>query len=459
MHDMLWHEGDASLHPQALRFSSSLADDFFLAQDDVAASRAHARMLFSIGILTDGECKKIDAGLEQIAREWQSQAPDVSRYEDVHSAIESRLTEIIGDIAGKLHTGRSRNDQVATAMRLWVRRSCATLTVELAALQRILVSLAREHVDTVMPGYTHLQRAQPISLAFHLLAYVEMTERDKQRLRCVDAMADQCPLGSGALAGSTLPLDRRQVAEALGFSGPTQNALDAVSDRDFVLDFLHASTTGMLHLSRLAEEIILWSSGEWNFIKLSDAWTTGSSLMPQKRNPDLAELTRGRSGTMLGHYVAMAATLKALPLSYNRDLQEDKRNVSAAFVIWHDCIRAIAALIATMTVHTQRFAAELDRDECLVTDLADALVRRGVPFRQAHHQISKLLARARDTDQKLAQLSVEEMQTVCPSIRKEDLDVLSIRNALARKQTIGSPHPEFVRERIAHWTTHLTVSK
>jgi argininosuccinate lyase len=313
------------LNDNAMEFSSSLSFDINLIDEDIQVSIAHSTMLETIGILSKEELEKIIDGLTTIKNEssagkWN---PDVFKFEDIHSAIESRLGELIGDTAGKLHTGRSRNDQVATGFRLWTKKAITNLSEQLSIFQEALISLSEKHTETIMPGYTHLQRAQPISFAFHLLAYVEMLERDKKRLQFVLDETDSSPLGCGALAGSTLPLDRDLTTQKLGFSKPSSNALDAISDRDFVIDLLNACNIGMMHISRLSEELIIWSTSEFNFIKLGDAFTTGSSLMPQKKNPDMAELSRGKTGRVYGNYTAVTTMMKGLPLSYNRDMQED----------------------------------------------------------------------------------------------------------------------------------------
>ena len=350
---MLWGgRFKEKLNKGAMEFSSSLAFDMNLLEEDIHVSIAHAEMLSKVKIISENESKKIVEGLKEILNEgiagrWD---PDVTEFEDVHSAVEHRLFELIGVTAGKLHTGRSRNDQVATGFRLWIKKGVKNLSNQIIELQKILIKVSEDNTETIMPGYTHLQRAQPISLAFHFLAYVEMLERSKKRLQFVFEETDRSPLGSGALAGSTLPLDCEYTSSKLGFSSPTSNALDAISDRDFVLDFLNACNIGMMHISRLSEELILWSTTEWNFIKLGDDFTTGSSLMPQKKNPDMAELSRGKTGRVYGNYISIATIMKGLPLSYNRDMQEDKEPVFDSFKSYFQVLLMMTGMINSLSV-------------------------------------------------------------------------------------------------------------
>jgi argininosuccinate lyase len=451
---MLWGgRFKKELDPAAMRFSSSFGTDYRLLEVDIEGSQAHAEMLHKIGILSGAELKQIHDGLNLIVAKWHdgSWQPKPDDFEDVHSAVEQRLTELIGSVAGKLHTGRSRNDQIATDEKLWIKKACASLKKNQSALQKSLLAISEQHVYTLMPGYTHMQRAQPISVAFHLLAYVEMLERDKMRLDHVMQLADESPLGSGAMAGSTLPLDRDMTSRSLRFSKPTSNALDSVSDRDFFMDLLHACVVGMIHLSRLSEEIILWSSAEWHFVKLSDAWSTGSSMMPQKKNPDMAELIRGKTGRVFGAYIALSSTLKGLPLSYNRDLQEDKDAVFDAYDTYHDSLPIMSEMIGSMEIDAGRFSDELEGDFSLATDLADKLVIKGEPFRNAHRIIGEVVQFAEKFSKKLNEISLKELQSIYPGFESGDLELLSIRNVLERKQTYGSPNPELVRAQIERW--------
>lgn len=455
---MLWGgRFGGKLNSDALKFSSSLRFDINLINEDIDGSLAHAAMLKDAGLITGEELRKISDGLNQIKKEFNENEWVLSEdeYEDVHSAVESRLKELIGEAAGKLHTGRSRNDQVATDMRLWIKKSAPALQQANKKLQQTLVNIASDNVNTIIPGYTHLQRAQPVSLAFHLLAYVEMFERDITRLRNVYKEADISPLGSGALAGSTLPLDREFTKDKLKFGSITNNALDAISDRDFLLDFLNAVSIGMMHLSRLAEEIILWSSAEWKFIKLSDEYTTGSSLMPQKKNPDMAELIRGKVGRVYGNYISLATTLKSLPLSYNRDLQEDKEPVFDSFQTYHDSLTLTERMFATAEFNKERFVNELKNDFILATDLADWLVKKNVPFREAHSIVGKVVAYCEKEKKYFIDLSLDELQNIDGRFDESALEYFDIKTALERKKTFGSPNPELVAGQIQEWKKKL----
>ncbi|MGE5352686.1 MAG: argininosuccinate lyase [Acidobacteriota bacterium] len=445
------------LDQAAMKFSSSLSFDKTLALEDIQGSKAHAEMLCTIGILTEAEYTQITNGLGLIEAEWiaGSWKPDENVFEDIHSAIEARLGEIIGTPAGKLHTGRSRNDQIATAMRLWVKKACSEVLKNLRLFQSSLLELASAHTETVIPGYTHLQRAQPISFAFHLLAYVEMLQRDIDRFEFAFEEANKLPLGSGALAGSTLPLDRNLTARLLEFEEPCRNALDAVSDRDFLLDFLNACSTGMMHLSRLSEEIVLWSTAEFKFIRLSDKYSTGSSLMPQKKNPDMAELTRGKTGRIYGNQTSLLTTLKGLPLSYNRDMQEDKEPVFDSFENYLNSLLLARMMVETMEVNSERFTEELKGDFSLATDLADWLVLKGVPFREAHKIVGRLVAYAEAKGGNFSNLTLEEMKEINPVFDSSALECLNISSALERKKTYGSPNPVMVKEQIDLWKKTL----
>ena len=399
-------------------FTESVSFDRRLWRHDILGSMAHAHMLHKIGVLAKKECVAIIRGLDAIGKEiragkfkWKPE------LEDVHMNIEAELTKRV-PAGAKLHTGRSRNDQVALDMRLWLRDEIVLLLGEIAGLQRALVSLGEKNADVLIPGYTHLQRAQPVYLAHHLLAYVEMLERDCERLWDCRARANVCPLGSGAIAGSTLPLDRVLVAKLLGFvdaSGKVQltpNSMDAVSDRDFAVEFCAASALLAVHLSRLAEDVILWASAEFNFINIADAYTTGSSLMPQKKNPDVAELTRGKSGRVIGNLVALLTLLKGLPMTYNRDLQEDKERLFDTADTVRATVRVVAAMLRNIKVNSRSCAAAASDPALLATDLADYLVKRGMPFRQAHHVVGAVVALAERTGKPLNRLTLAELQSV-----------------------------------------------
>ncbi|MDP4174519.1 MAG: argininosuccinate lyase [Bacteroidota bacterium] len=451
---MLWGgRFKESLDSEALKFSSSIQIDKTLLPEDIQGSKVHASMLKTIGILSDEEYEKISNGLTQIEEEYLSGLwkPDESIYEDIHSAIESKLNELIGQAAGKLHTGRSRNDQIITAVRLWVKKACEEILEVQKEFQNTLLKLAEDNTTTIIPGYTHLQRAQPISFAFHLLAYVEMLGRDCERVKFTSKMADESPLGSGALAGSTLPLDREFTCKELGFNNPSRNALDAVSDRDFLLEFLNSCAIGMMHLSRFAEEIVLWSTSEWKFIRLADSFTTGSSLMPQKKNSDLAELTRGKTGRTFGNYMALLTTMKGLPLSYNRDMQEDKESVFDSFNTYYSCLKMMKGMMETVNVNKTRYLDELKGDFSLATDLADWLVLKGIPFRQAHHIVGKVVQLAEEKGILFDELTVEDLKAIHPIFDMSAMECFEIKTALERKKTFGSPNPKMVSEQISFW--------
>ena len=455
---MLWGgRFEEKLNLDALKFSSSFYYDKKLVEEDILVDYAHAKMLNSIGLLSDAELNQILDGLHRIKKEWNENfwKPDDDKFEDIHSAIESRLYEIIGSAAGKLHTGKSRNDQIATVMRLWIKKSSAELIKAIEKLQTTLLVIAEKNTNTIMPGYTHLQRAQPISFAFHCLAYVEMLSRDSIRFHEVIEESNTCPLGSGALAGSTLPLDRWFVSDALHFSNPTGNALDSVSDRDFMIDFLHACSLGMMHLSRFCEEIILWTSSEWNFVKLSDQFTTGSSLMPQKKNSDLAELIRGKAGKVFGNEFALLTTMKGLPLSYNRDLQEDKIPVFNSFDTYSKSLSIFAEMIATMKVNEARFIKELEGDFIFATDLADWLVEKGIPFREAHHIVGSILKKLEHEKKNFSSVDLSFLNSFNEIFDESALECLSVNKCLERKKTPGSPNPAFVAEEIKLWKDNL----
>jgi len=456
---MLWGgRFNDKLDDKAMKFSSSLSFDINLILEDLLVSTVHAEMLSRVGLISEDEFKQIKTGLQIIEEEWKSGKwiPDENEFEDVHSAIEARLKELIGTAAGKLHTGRSRNDQVATDMKLWTRKASSNLVELLTSVQKVFLELAENHTETIIPGYTHLQRAQPISLAFHLLAYVEMFSRDKQRLALPPSVVEG-PLGTGALAGSTLPLDREFTANKLGFTNPTRNALDTVSDRDYILDFLNACSIGMMHLSRLAEEIILWSSSEWKLVKLSDKFTTGSSLMPQKKNPDMAELVRGKTGRVFGNQFSLLTTMKGLPLSYNRDLQEDKEPVLDSFFTYADSLTIIKGMIETATVNTSRFKDELKNDFSLATDLADWLVLKGIPFRDAHEVVGNVVKFAEENSKTFGSITLDEMKKINPIFDETAMECLNLETSLQRKKTFGSPNPTMVKEQIEFWKKMLSV--
>ncbi len=448
---MLWGgRFKGQLGDKALRFSSSLKTDVLLIAEDIEGSIAHAAMLSETGIIPSVDCEKIIEGLKKIKSEWENGiwVTDDTRFEDIHSAVEARLYELIGESAGKLHTGRSRNDQIATDVRLWVKKAAQQLKQDIKNLQIVMLDIAQKHTETIIPGYTHMQRAQPVSLAFHFLAYFEMFERDKTRLDFVIRSSNKSPLGSGALAGSTLPLNRNLTRDKLGFEKITENALDAVSDRDFILDFLHACSLGMMHLSRLSEEIILWSTAEWGFLKLSDGFTTGSSLMPQKRNPDMAELVRGKTGRVYGNYMALATTMKSLPLSYNRDLQEDKEPLFDSCFTFSESLDIMKDMLAEAEFNPEIYLVKLNGDFSLATDLADWLVLKGIPFREAHHIVGEVVKRLEESGRNFAGITVEFLKSVNQIFDEDALKCLDTKSSLERKLTPGSPNPAMVKDRI-----------
>ncbi|MBI2418066.1 MAG: argininosuccinate lyase [Ignavibacteriales bacterium] len=455
---MLWGgRFDSEFDKQALAFSSSLHEDINLLHEEVKCSKAYAEMLHKIGIINEEELKTLLHSLLIIDFEWfeRKWVPDPAQYEDVHTAIETRLYELCGPVAGKLRAGRSRNDQVVTSLRLWMKQSSTGFIKLLKELQVILVALAAQHSDTVIPGYTHLQQAQPVSLAHHLLAYVQMLERDKKHFQTVYEACDISPLGAGALAGSTLPLDTMFLKERLGFADINHNSLDAVSDRDFVLDFLHACSVGMMHLSRFCEEIIIWSSNEWSLLIIGDAFTTGSSLMPQKKNPDMAELIRGKAGRVISNYQAVATMMKGLPLSYNRDMQEDKVSVFNSYAAYTSSLQVLTGMAQTFTFDNSYVAEKMENSAMMATDIADALVLKGVPFREAHDIVGKLVKLAINTKKPFNRLSLEEMQSVHAAFDASFPELLQITGSLERKKTIGSPNPFFVKAQIAKWQETL----
>ncbi|MDQ4099862.1 MAG: argininosuccinate lyase, partial [Chloroflexota bacterium] len=396
-------------------FNASVGFDIRLAREDIRGSIAHVRGLGRQGIVTEDEAWVIEDGLWQVLVEVEAGALALTvADEDVHTGVERRLREIVGPVAGKLHTGRSRNDQVATDLRLWTKRSLVELASGVSELAEALLEVAERHEATVMPGYTHLQRAQPVLLAHHLLAYVEMLLRDADRLRDAYRRADVSPLGAGALAGAAYPLDREGVAADLGFAASSRNSLDAVADRDCVLDALYACTTIAMHLSRLSEEIILWASAEFRFIELADAFATGSSIMPQKKNPDVAELARGKSGRVVGHLMALLVVVKGLPLAYNKDLQEDKEGLFDAVDTVLALLDVYPPMLRSAHFNAERMATAAVADFSLATDAADHLTRRGVPFREAHEAVGRLVAYCIASGKTFADLSDDEWADAHP---------------------------------------------
>ena len=433
------------------RINASIGFDRRLYAQDIAGSRAHARMLADQGIITHEDGEAIGRGLDTILREIEAGKFTYSTaLEDIHMNVEARLTELIGDAAGRLHTGRSRNDQVATDLRLWVRDAIDHLDAAFMALQGALIDKAERFADTVMPGFTHLQTAQPVTLGHHLLAYVEMLGRDRGRLADCRRRLNECPLGAGALAGTSFPIDRTATANALGFDRPAANSLDAVSDRDFAIEFLGAAALAAVHVSRLAEEIVVWCSHGFGFIRLSDAFTTGSSIMPQKRNPDAAELARAKAGRIIGALTTLLVVMKGLPLAYGKDMQEDKEPVFDAADSLALIVAASAGMIADMEPDPTAMRSAADEGYATATDLADWLVRvAGLPFREAHRLTGAIVRRAEDKGVGLAELSLAELHEVAPQIDDRVYDVLSVEASVASRASVGGTAPARVREAAA----------
>lgn len=446
-------------------FTQSVTFDWRLWKQDILGSMVHATMLRRVGLLTEAEQRAIVGGLEAIAGDIAAgRFVWLPEFEDVHMNIEAELTRRV-PAGAKLHTGRSRNDQVAVDLRLWLRDELMNLSEELRGLQEALVTLGERSAAVLMPGYTHLQRAQPVSFAHHVLAYAEMFERDRERLGHAFERVNVCPLGSGALAGSTLPLDRELVAKLLGFVDArgrarlTQNSMDAVSDRDFVVEFNAAAALVAVHLSRLAEDVVLWASSEFGFIRLADAFTTGSSLMPQKRNPDVAELVRGKSGRVMGNLMALLVLLKGLPMSYNRDLQEDKERLFDTADTVRACVRLTTGLLANTTVQEAACRAAAADPALLATDLADYLVRKGVAFRAAHHAVGLLVAEAEKTGRALSQFKLEELQAIHCAFAKDALQLFDLKQAMERRQGVGAPGRKEVQRQLRRWRRLLAAAK
>ncbi|WP_431469315.1 argininosuccinate lyase [Sphingosinithalassobacter sp. LHW66-3] len=430
--------------------NASIPFDKRLWRQDIAGSKAHVAMLGAQGIVSAGDADAIAQGLDRVAADFEAQGVPVDyALEDIHMVTESRLAEKIGPSAGRLHTARSRNDQVATDFRLWVRDALDEADAALGRFQDALIVRAEEHADSVMPGFTHLQSAQPVTLGHHLMAYYEMIGRDRSRLQDARVRLNLCPLGSAALAGTGFPIDREATAAALGFDGPTRNSLDSVSDRDFALDYLAAAAQCSLHLSRLAEEFVIWASQPFGFVKLSDQWSTGSSIMPQKRNPDAAELVRGHAGRILGCLTSLMVTMKGLPLAYSKDMQDDKPPVFEANDLLGLSIAAMTGMVESAEFRTDQMRGLAESGFATATDLADWLVREAnVPFREAHHITGRAVARAEADGVRLDQLPLEALRAVDDRIDDRVYDVLSVDASVASRTSFGGTAPSRVREAI-----------
>lgn len=433
-------------------YGESISFDWRLYRHDIRGSVAHARALLKAGFLTQDEFSSIEQGLNAIGEEIAAGKFEFSiDLEDIHMNIEKELTNRIGDAGAKLHTARSRNDQVATDLRLYLRDEITALQSGVRTLQTALVGLASANEEVLIPGYTHLQRAQPVPLAHHLLAYVEMLNRDHGRLGDVALRMDELPLGSGALAASTLLLDREAIANELGFSRVTQNSLDGVSDRDFALELLSALAIAGMHLSRLSEDVVLWTTTEFGFARLSDRHSTGSSLMPQKKNPDIAELTRGKTGRLYGNLFCLLTVLKGLPMAYNRDLQEDKEAVFDSVDTARMALAVTAEMMAALVINQEAATKAASDPSLLATDLADELVRKNIPFRTAHDLVGKLAAESSKTGIPIDQLPVEVIREHCPQLLEEWKSIFDPIRSLMARAAIGAPSPANVSARLAHW--------
>ncbi len=430
---------ESALHPAIARFNASISFDIQLIEYDLTGSQAHAQMLAHTGIISPTEAEQLVSGLEQIRQEYRQGnfQPGIDA-EDVHFAVERRLTEIVGDVGKKLHTARSRNDQVGTDIRLYLRDQIQQIRQQLREFQTVLIDIAEQNIETLIPGYTHLQRAQPVSLAHHLLAYFQMSQRDWERLGDIYGRVNVSPLGCGALAGTTFPIDRHYTAQLLQFEQVYANSLDGVSDRDFAIEFLCAASLIMVHLSRLSEEVILWSSEEFRFVTLKDSCATGSSIMPQKKNPDVPELVRGKTGRVFGHLQALLVIMKGLPLAYNKDLQEDKEGIFDSVNTVKACLEAMTILLREgLEFRISRLASAVNEDFSNATDVADYLAARGVPFREAYNLVGKVVKTSIAAGKLLKDLSLEEWQEIHPAFANDIYEAISPRQVVAARNSYG----------------------
>ncbi len=437
--------------------NASIGFDKRLYRQDITGSKAHCAMLVKAGILSEADGKAITDGLTTILNEIEAGTfPFSVELEDIHMNVEARLKVLIGDTAGRLHTGRSRNDQVATDFKLWVRDALDTTDAALEHLQAALVTQAEANTDAVMPGFTHLQTAQPVTFGHHMLAYVEMFGRDRGRIMDARKRMNECPLGAAALAGTSFPIDRFMTAEALGFDAPTRNSLDSVSDRDFALEAMSAAAIVGIHLSRLAEELVIWTSAQFNFVRLPDSFSTGSSIMPQKRNPDAAELCRAKVGRLIGDLNALLIVMKGLPLAYSKDMQDDKEPTFEAFDTLGLCLTAMTGMIAELTVNREILKDAAGKAFATATDLADWVVRvLNVPFRDAHHITGTLVKMAEDKGCDLIDLSLADMQSVEPRITDDIFSVLTVESSAASRTSYGGTSPDNVRQQCAEARTRF----
>ncbi len=437
-------------------FNASITFDKRFFEEDLDGSRAHVTMLAKQGILTNDERDQILAGLDSIEKDVAEGTLQITtEYEDIHSFVEANLIDRIGDVGKKLHTGRSRNDQVALDMRLYTRMKVVSTDYYVRELLVTLQNLMEEHIDTVMPGFTHLQKAQPITLAHHLGAYFEMFKRDRLRLADIYERMNYCPLGSGALAGTTYPLDREFTAELLGFYGPTDNSMDGVSDRDYLIEFLSALSTIMMHLSRFSEEVILWNSNEYQFVEIDDAFSTGSSIMPQKKNPDIAELVRGKTGRVYGALMALLTTMKGIPLAYNKDMQEDKEMAFDAMDTVEQCLDLFNGMMQTITFRKDRMSDSARHGYTNATDAADYLVKHGVPFRDAHGIIGQIVVYGIENHKPIDDMTLEELHQFSDVFDEDIYDAISMKTCVDTRLTIGAPGHDAMAEEIKKGAKYL----
>ncbi|MCI8426393.1 MAG: argininosuccinate lyase [Lachnospira sp.] len=433
-------------------FNASISFDQKFYRHDIIGSIAHAKMLGAKGIISEEECNQIQEGLKGILSDIENgQLIITDEYEDIHTFMEATLIQRIGDAGKKLHTGRSRNDQVALDMRLYIRDEVKNVDEELKHLMNCILRIMKEHVETYMPGFTHLQKAQPVTVAHHFGAYYEMFLRDRSRLFDIYKRMNYCPLGSGALAGTTYPLDRMMTAKLLEFDAPMLNSMDGVSDRDYVIEFLSALATMMVHLSRFSEEICIWNCNEYRFIELDDAYSTGSSIMPQKKNPDIAELVRGKTGRVYGALISILTTMKGIPLAYNKDMQEDKELTFDAIDTVKGCIKLFAGMIDTMKFNSKRMENSAKKGFINATDAADYLVKKNVPFRDAHGFVGQLVLKCIEKDIALDELSLEEYKAICPVFDDDIYEAISLKTCIEKRLTTGAPGPEMMRKVIQHY--------
>lgn len=441
-------------------FNASISFDQKFYKQDIRGSIAHVTMLASVGVLTEEERDQIIDGLKGISKDIQTGAVEItSEYEDIHSFVEANLIDRIGDVGKKLHTGRSRNDQVALDMKLYTRDEIVDIKYLLKELMETLHRIMKEHIDTFMPGFTHLQKAQPVTLAHHVGAYMEMFKRDYSRLTDIYDRMNYCPLGAGALAGTTYPLDREQTASLLNFYGPTLNSMDSVSDRDYVIELLSALSTIMMHLSRFSEEVIIWNSNEYKFVSIDDGFSTGSSIMPQKKNPDIAELVRGKTGRVYGALTSILTTMKGIPLAYNKDMQEDKELTFDAIDTVKGCISLFNGMMNTMTFNKPQMEKSAKHGFTNATDAADYLVNHGVPFRDAHRIVGQLVLLCLDKHISLDELPLDEYQKISPAFEEDIYDAISMKTCVEKRNTIGAPGRDAMKKVIAINDTYLANLK